>query len=283
MEKVTKILVPIDFSECSENALAVAMQFADKIKANLILMNVLYIESSSMENFAFVVDEVENKTEESRKRIIKSIQKVSETDRESLDEESSILIDIQVGNVEATICDAALRNQVDYIVMGTQGENSVLDKYLGSVASNVLKNAPCPVMVIPENTKLEEKLVLGYATDFSDADPFEIWKAIKLFKPFQPTIKCVHFNEQQDNNEDKIEELVRYFEETSPELNVELYSLPVKDKVENMNDFIEDYNINTLVMYKPKRSFFESIFHKSYTQKMARHSSVPLLVFKERN
>ena len=65
--------MPIDFSECSENALTFAIQLADKIKANLILLNVLYFESGSMENFAFVADEVENKTEESRKRIIKSM------------------------------------------------------------------------------------------------------------------------------------------------------------------------------------------------------------------
>lgn len=281
MKKVTKILVPIDFSECSENALAFAMQLADKIKANLILLNVLNFDAGSMENFAFVVDEAENQTEQSRIRIHKSIKKVTENIRASLDEAPSIQTNIEIGNVEAKICEVALKNEVDYIVMGTQGENSALDKYLGSVASNVLKNAPCSVMVIPENTELAKKLVLGYATDFSDADPFEIWKAMTLFKPFQPTIKCVHFNEQQVDDEDKIKELERYFSETSPELNVELYSLQVEDKVKDMNDFIEEHNINTLVMYQPKRSFFESIFHKSYTQKMAKHSSIPLLVFKE--
>ncbi len=282
MKGETKILVPMDFSECSENAFVFAMQLADKIKADLILMNVPDFDSSTMENFAFVVDEVEEKIEEAKNRIIKSMEKVVETTQKSLDRAPSIQIDVQIGKVEATICEAALRNQVDYIVMGTQGENSVFDKYLGSVASNVLKNAPCPVMVIPENTELAKKLVLGYATDFSDADPFEIWKAMKLFKPFQPTIKCVHFNEQQDNNEDKIEELKRYFAETSPEFNVELYSLPVQDKVKDMSNFIEEHDINTLVMYKPKRSFFETIFHNSYTQKMAKHSKIPLLVFKER-
>ncbi len=282
MKRATKILVPIDFSECSENALAFAMQLADKIKANLILLNVPHFDSGAMENYAFVVDEVESRTEESKILTNKFMQKVAETVRTSLDEVPSIQIDSQIGNIEATICDVAFRNQVDYIVMGTQGENSVLDKYLGSVASTVLKNAPCPVMVIPENTELAKKLILGYATDFSDADPFEVWKAMKLFKPFQPTIKCVHFDEQQDDNEGKIKELERYFAETSPELNIELYSLPVKDKVKDMNDFIEEHNINMMVMYKPKRSFFETIFHKSYTQKMARHSNIPLLVFKEK-
>ena len=281
MKKETNILVPLDFSACSENALAFALQLADKIEANLLLLHVLHLDTGSMENFAFVVDEVENRTEQARENINKAVQKEAQAIFASLDKAPSTRARVEIGNVEATICDMALRNQADYIVMGTQGENSVLDKYLGSVASNVLKNAPCPIMVIPENTVLAEKIVLGYATEFSDADPFEIWKAMKLFQPFKPTIKCVHFADHPVSDEDKIKEWKQYFTETSPELNVELYSLPTKDKVRDMDDFIAEHNINTMVMYKPQRSFLESIFHRSYTQKMARHTKIPLLVLKE--
>lgn len=281
MKRVTKILVPIDFSKCSENALAFAIQLADKIKANIQVLNIPPFDTSNMENPVTGLVVVEEQISQSRKRLIKSVQKAIESVRSSLDESPSIQNNIEMGRIEATICDQAVRNQVDYIIMGTQGENSTLDKYLGSVASNVLKNAPCPVMVIPENTEFEKKLVIGYATDFLDADPFKIWKAIKNFKPFQPEIKCVHFNEKQVYKEDKIKELELYFAETAPELSVEIYSLPVRDKVKDMNDFIEEHNVNMLVMYKPKRTFFESIFHISYTQKMARHTNIPLLVFKE--
>jgi nucleotide-binding universal stress UspA family protein len=281
MEKITKILVPIDFSACSENALVFALQLADKIKANLRLVTVLNIEGADIENTAYALDVIEERKVHSKKRMIKFIEKTIERVRASLDEIPTTQISIEIGNVEARICDVATRNQADYIVMGTQGENSTLDKYLGSVASNVLKNAPCPVMVIPEDAELEENMQLGYATDFLDADPFEIWKAVKLFQPFQPKVKCVHFNEKQIYNEDKIKELETYFTETASELNVEFFSLPAEDKVKDMNDFVENENINMLVMYKPHRSFFESIFHKSYTQKMAKHTNVPLMVLIE--
>jgi len=282
MKKVTKILVPVDFSACSENALVYAMHLADKIKANLLLLNIPSADSAGLESPVSASLVVDEQIKQSRVRIKTLIQKVTESIRSSLDEVPPIQTNIEAGRVETTICDVAARNQVEYIVMGTQGENSTLDKYLGSVASNVLKDAPCPVIVVPENTEFAKKVVIGYATDFSDADPFEIWKAVKLFKPFQPIIKCVHFNEKQVYTEDKIRELELYFKETSPELNIEFYSLPVEDKVKDMNDFVEKYDINILVMYKPKRTFFKSLFHKSYTQKMASHTNVPLLVLKEK-
>lgn len=281
MKKVTKILVPLDFSACSENALAFAMQLADKIKADLLLLNVPSFDGGNMENPISASLGVEEKIRQSRKQILESIRKATDDVGASLDEVPSIQTDIEMGNVEAIICDVAKRNETDYIVMGTQGENSTSDKYLGSVASNVLKNSPCPVIVVPGNAEFSKKMVVGYATEFSDADPFEIWRAMKLFKPFQPEFKCVHFNEKQVYNRDKIRELELYFTETAPEINVEFYSLPVKDKVKDINDFIEEHNINMLVMYKPKRTFFESIFHSSYTQKMGKHTNVPLLVLKE--
>jgi nucleotide-binding universal stress UspA family protein len=280
MKKPTQILVPIDFSTCSENALIFALQLADKIKADLLLLNVLTLKGSDLENIAFVPDEIDERRNQSKLRMVKFIQKVTENNPFSLDETPSIQTIIEMGRIEATICDAALKNEVDYIVMGTQGENSTLDKYLGSISSNVLKNSPCPVIVIPENSHFAEKPIIGYATDFSDADPFEIWKAIKLFNLFQPKIKCVHFSGKDLYNKGRIKEFELYFAETAPDLNVEFYNILVEDKVKAMNEFIDEQKINLLVMYKPDRAFFESIFHQSYTQKMAKHTQVPLLVFK---
>lgn len=282
MKKVTKILVPIDFSSCSENALAFAMQLADKINANIQVLNVIGIESEDSENPISLMIDVEEKKNISRQLMKKSIQKVKDRIGASLKEKPTFVTNIELGKVGNNINDAAKRNQIDYIVMGTQGVNSGLDKYLGSVASNVLKNAPCSVFVIPENAKFNSNKVLGYATNFMDADPYEIWKAGKLLKPFNPKIKCVHFNEKQVNSIDKIKEFEKYFAENGLKLDITFFSLPVKDKVKDLNDFIDVHKINMMVMYKPQRTFFDSLFHKSYTQKMAMHIEIPLLVLKEK-
>lgn len=282
MEREIKILVPIDFSACSENALEYAIKLADKVKANILLLNVIIFEGSEFENIAFAAEDVEERIHKTKNDLNQLIQKTTARIQSSLNEIPSIQTNIEVGKVEATICNEASKNQIDYIIMGTQGENSTLDKFLGSVASNVLKIASCPVLVIPENTEFTNQLILGYATDFSDGDPFEIWKAIKLFKSFQIKIKCVHFYEKQELDDHKIKDLELYFSENSPELNIEFYNLPLKDdKVKDLNAFIEEHNINIMVMYKLKRNFLESVFHKSYTQKMAKHTNIPLLIFKE--
>ena len=276
-----KILVPIDFSNCSKNALIYAKQLANEIGTNLMIINVLYFDTSQMENPISATVMVEEQISLARRRLTKFVQEAIESISSTSDETQSIEMKIEVGRVETAICDEADKNKVDYIIMGTQGENSTLDKYLGSVASNVLKNASCPVMVIPENSKFEKNAAIGYATNFLDADPFEIWKTMKLFQPFQSKMKCVHFSEKNEFDQDRISELASYFSETAPEFKIEFYNRPSKDKVKDMNAFIEEQNIGILVMYRPKRTFFESIFHKSYTQSMAQQIKIPLLVFKE--
>lgn len=281
MSKTTKILVPIDFSACSKGALNLALQLANNIGAEVLVLTVSTLDTGYIDNALSANLIIQDQIRLLRKRLTNSVEEAVDDLLSSTGKAPTIQTHVGLGRVEATICDEASKNLVDYVILGTQGENSTLDKYLGSVASNVLKNAPCPVMVVPENVQLQQEVILGYATDYSDADPYEIWKATKLFESFRAKLKCVHFIENPETYHKKQMELKSYFSETNPELEVEVYCLPLTDKVKDMNDFIENQKINIMVMYKPKRNFFEYIMHKSYTQKMAKHSKIPLLIFKE--
>ena len=64
-------------------------------------------------------------------------------------------------------------------------------------------------------------------------------------------------------------------------MDIKFYSVSVKNMVKDLNEFIDNENINMMVMYKPKQNFFESIFHKSFTKEMSMHVEVPLLILKE--
>lgn len=280
MKKRTKILVPIDFSACSENALEFAIQLADKIKADLHVLYVSRIDSTVGGNPATVSSAIQERVKQLRTQMKNFVQKVTDNIQMYLEKSPSIQSSVEWGNIETGIIQKATDKEVDYIIMGTQGETSTLEKYLGTMSSNIVKNAPCSVMVIPKGAEFNKRIELGYATDFSEVAHAEIQKVVELFAPFQPSIKCVHFNEKQVDNTDKIKEFKSYFAINIPELSLEFHNLPVRNTVEFMDFFIENQDINMLVMYKPKRNFFNSIFHKSFTQKMARHVTIPLLVLK---
>lgn len=281
MGKTIKILVPVDFSACSENALIYAIQLADNIRAEVQVLHVPLFDSGVGENPVAFTIAIQEQIQRSKEQLENFIKRAIENVQAYLDRAPIIQTSIELGKVEFTILNEVVSNEINFIMMGTQGERSTVDKYMGTMASSIVKNAHCSVLVIPENAKFKKKIELGYATDFSEVAPFEVWKVLKLFKPFQSTIKCVHFDEKQTDNKEKIKAFKSYFAENAPELHLEFHNLPVTNTVKYLNYFIEDQGIDMLVMYKPKRTFFASIFHKSYIQNMAKHVNIPLLVLKQ--
>lgn len=277
MKKKTKILVPIDFSPCSENALAYAFYMADKIDATIEVLHVALFDTPPLDYPSFAAVTTDEKVKMSRAKMNESIERV----REKLDYSPDIKTDIEVGIPDTMIVEVAVRDDADLIIMGTQGENSVWDKFLGSTTADVLKYASCPVLVIPEKAKFREEMVIGYATDFSAADPFEIWKASKLFQPFQSEVIVVHLNDKQENLEEEIEELKTFFAENAPAIDISFHCIFTENMVDDLNVFIDEKNISTMVMFKPRRNFFERLFHKSFTKKMAMKTEVPLLILNE--
>lgn len=284
MQKTKKILVPIDFSSCSENALAYAIRLADKIKATVYLLNVTTVDIEGTGNPYVVEMDVEEKKEAARQSLNNSLLVVKKNVSQFLERFPEIETIIEIGSASLMISEIVKRDQLDFIVMGTQGENSIADRLLGSTASTAVKHAPCPLIIIPEGASFQSAIIMGYASNLFNADPFGIWTATKLIRPIQPiAIHCIHFSEKQKYMNDKLDEFKAFFADNAPDSSIYFYSVRTEDKVEDLNDFIIRHNINLMVMYRPLRSFWRALFGESFTQKMSKHINVPLLVLKEEN
>ncbi len=282
MKKRLKILVPIDFSKASNEVLEFAFHLAKRVDATLEVLYVTSYDTPPLDFPSSVAIVTDKNIQLARGRMNKALESVRKKLSGVLDRLPDVQTDIEVGIPATKIVDIAERDDVDYIVMGTQGQNSVWDRFLGSTAIGVLKYAPCPVFVIPEKAKYKEEMLLGYATDFSSADAFEIWKASKLLQPLKANIVAVHLSEREEYAEDKIAELDEFFTENAPNIDIRFYSFFSENIVEGMNKFIKKHDINLMVLYKPKRSFFDKLFHKSFTKEMVRHTEVPLLILNEK-
>ncbi len=155
---------------------------------------------------------------------------------------------------------------------------------LGSIAAGVVKQAHCPVIVVPEDTPFTDITNIAYATNIQEADPFELWKSIQMLSPFNPIIHFVHVNLKKENKlktEERLEEMKAFFANHHPGIQLEFHQFDGDDLVEDLNDFIDIHPIKMLVMYQVHRGFWDRLFHRSATQKMAIYTHVPLFVQKE--
>jgi K+-sensing histidine kinase KdpD len=60
--------------------------------------------------------------------------------------------------------------------------------------------------------------------------------------------------------------------------NLHFIELEKGDVVQSINQYVEEKEVDLLVMAKHNRNFFDRLFHKSLSKKMAFHTKIPLLV-----
>ena len=139
---VNRVLVPVDFSEFSDRALAAGIELCDKFGAELHLLHVLEVHVTGTPQFAMGLA-VPDREEESADAVMAELNKLPGDDWGG-----TVVRATAHGSPILAIGDYAKDNNIDLIAMGTQGRTGLSHLLLGSVAENVARHAPCSVMVI---------------------------------------------------------------------------------------------------------------------------------------
>jgi nucleotide-binding universal stress UspA family protein len=140
---VQHVLVPIDFSATADQALAYAIALAQQLQARLTLLHVLDITPVTMDEMTSGVvttylDDLETDAQHLLQASRERVQRVG------LQAESLLV----QGTPTQTIVDTASEQGVDLIIMGTHGRTGLAHVFLGSVAEHVVRQGPCPVLVV---------------------------------------------------------------------------------------------------------------------------------------
>jgi len=144
------ILVPLDGSEFGEQALPLAAQIAHRCGARLLLSNVFSPVGGSLyvEGYLFPNDEVDQYLHRQQvaylKRMAARAEKLAGT---------QVSVHALAGGVETEIRQLARESKVDLIVLTTHGRSAMGRFWLGSVADDLLRDAPAPILLVrPQQT-----------------------------------------------------------------------------------------------------------------------------------
>ncbi len=147
----TKILVPVDFSPCSEEAFRVALTLAKTFQAKLLLLHV--IDTSALAAFnqlglLAVPSDASGQKRRLRHHARLNVRRLLESkEAKGLDLKRIVL----EGGPFVEIVKVARLEKVDLVVMGSYGGRSGnVDKiFFGSTAEKVVRTAGCPVLTVP--------------------------------------------------------------------------------------------------------------------------------------
>ncbi len=142
------ILCPVDLMPKSRMALKKALSIAHQFNSKVILLNVnesflskdeMVMSRVSISDLQDEFKQIALKSKEEMRVLIKDLE-VDSVDCEYL---------LRDGKTSETINAICSEKNIDLVVMGTNGRDSVSDILLGSTAEQVIKNLKCPALIIP--------------------------------------------------------------------------------------------------------------------------------------
>jgi universal stress protein A len=141
------ILVPTDLSDCAEEALDYACEFAQKLGATVHLLHVIGVPMLGVPELGVAV--TSSVLDSLIQDNMAALDKLA-TARRGTTRIGEVML--RTGDARDTIDFAAKEVGADLIVMGTHGRRGVTRALLGSITEAVIRTAPCPVLAVRANT-----------------------------------------------------------------------------------------------------------------------------------
>lgn len=274
----TKILVPTDFSLCSKNALNFAVKIAKKLNAKLVLMHAFQVPVSSMDAGAeaYFSESITN----IKDNIKREFDIFKETPPELKEVEHDIIIKHDLTkNAILSVCESL---NCKIIVMGTHGARGLDEILIGSNTYSVMKEAPIPVLAIPESAQISDIKRIAFAGDYKSIDDKEVLQTlIQLTQAFNAEIDIVHIDpdDQAGLSDEEINE-AKKFEQYFKRVRHTYHFIHTQDVETGLENYAQNHDIDLIALIPRKHKFLENLSQKRISKKLAFHSKVPLLALK---
>jgi nucleotide-binding universal stress UspA family protein len=276
-----KILIPIDFSECSLNAVKYGIELAKVMEAEIILCHSFGIIIPGVTE---TLHDVEQKYIEEEEHFNSELNRISLEIFTHLDKSKNQLkcrhFLIQSGPIEG-IAHFVAQFVPEYIVMGTVGSNG-WDNILGSTTVGVIRRINTPVIVVPSAAVFIPLKNIFISVDFPVHNIRCIKEVTELASLFNAMVMTGHantFEEDQSGGREKINLLKDECSKTG--INTQFHTILSSHPDDAILDFIETNDFQLIVLLKERREFFENLFHKSFIKKLVLESQKPLLIMSD--
>ncbi len=269
-----KIIIPVDFSKASINAVEYAIQMFGS-NADISLIHVVPGELGSDEAFNRLV--AENRTREIRYQLMDFI-------RDGLGRPffpGNFKLIMKVGRIISSIVDHVKENEYDVMVLATRDKYNLVDKLLGTVSFGIVKQLDIPIYLIPIHSKFEGFKKVMVASDRNMKNTKTILNISKWNKSYNSFIKFLHIHtdDSPEYNEERAKILRGIFRETDPGFGFEVATINSNDVSESLLGEAYNYHADLMIVLPENQTFLQTLLYKSITKKLIQHSSIPLLFF----
>lgn len=272
--KLENILVPVDFSDCSNNALHYAIELAKKAGAKLTLLNcyTVHIPAAdiTVDIYPTLAIEHQKSAEDNFSRLRETAPDLDKVAHEEL---------IKVSSIRNGVLEIAEEIKADLIVMGTKGADNRIDEFFGSNTYRTIKKSKTPVLAIPEEAKFIPLQKILFAADFkhvAEVHGLDIVKTIgNLYKA---TVEILHvghdWSELNMHQTEEAAAILAFFGHTEHSCHFIKEEIDVEQAID---DHLEKHQNELLVLIARKHHFPGALFKRKITRSTVMHTDLPLL------
>ncbi|MGL2994414.1 universal stress protein [Flavobacterium sp. TSSA_36] len=271
-----RILVPTDFSVCAENALKVAAQLAKKNHAEIFVLHMLELPNQ-------MSDAISNG--KSIPEVMFFIQKAKETMTELLDrsylENIKTTEFVQFEKAFDGIITFTKKNNIDLIVMGSNGSSGTQEIFVGSNTEKVVRLSEIPVLVIKKETPLFNPKEIVFASDFTEITKAPFRKIKEFADQWESKINLVSIC--TPNSFKTTGEAISIMNDFAKEFNLTNFSINLynESNVEKgILNFANSTQTDLISICTHGRTGLSHFFNGSITEDLVNHTQFPVMTVK---
>jgi nucleotide-binding universal stress UspA family protein len=271
------ILVPTDFSAIATNALHYAIEMANTIKANLMLLHVYQVPVSYTDAPIVMVS-----VNELRHAAEKRMEQLKEMVRKIVLPEQKIYTETRLGNITDELESICEKIKPFAVVMGTKGASAFERVVFGSNTLSAIRHLHVPVICVPPGKTFGKGIKkIGFACDCKEVVATTPTRIIRdLVKNFDAELHVLNVNTDGKREEEKPEQTV-LLETLLSDLHPEYHFLEHTDIEDAINEFAEKNNLDLVISIPKQHKLVEKIFRKSSTRQLVYESHVPVMCIHE--
>ncbi|MEJ6979637.1 universal stress protein [Pedobacter sp. P351] len=271
------ILVPTDFSGSSVNAAVFAAQLTHTLKPSKILLMHCFEPVLIASEVPYPAPYYSGDLMES------SLQKLNDLKSKLLNDINPVtLIEVITSDKPLTesIKGVIKIQNVDLVVIGSSEKGAMEKMLVGSSTRDIIKSSDAPVLVVPQKKISPAVNTIAFATDFKNNSivPSDTIKSI--VSAFDAKLFIVNVSEEGELDPDTILNQENFHRLWNSE-NAEYHYVTNKNIVKGIKAFVDEYQIQLLILIPQHHAFFEGIFHSSITKEFSFDNDIPVLFMKE--
>lgn len=270
------IIVPIDFSNDSINALEHAIRIANEVKADIQMINVRKGKDLAIPSYFKDFDLIFGNTTEGYFKVIMDLYK-NQVD-------GHIDFKIREGRVHLEVCNQAKYNDAYMIVMGTHGISGFEEFWVGSNAYKVVSEASCPVMTVRNGYVKKEIKKIILPIDITKNSRKKVPLAADLALAFGAEIHVIGVRET--NSKDIIEKLENYVAQAAEYFKTKKVKcsseMLVGENIANLTiEYAKKVDGNLILSMTEQIENTYNLWLGAYAQQLINHSPIPVITIKE--